>query len=494
MKIVKILNRKNEEKDFDKNKSENEIISSCSYHDNIFFICNNCGEVGNRKKHKFIENDFKCKKCKLSNLDRSSYKSPKRDSKFYKEISNKRTEESFLKAKETREKTILEKYGTDNIMKVQSVKDSFKKNFEEKYGVSSPLKLQRTRQENKRYKFNKMIERIEKIGITPVFSFEDYVGKQNDLEYKWHCKNCNTEFYDMLYHGKEIPRCPKCNPILISDSNGEKELREFVNGIKYKDKYEIDAYIEELKIGFEFNGLYWHSSAVKPNNYHVKKTNYFKEKGIRVYHIYEDEWYYKNDIVKSIINTKLGKYNKKIFARKTEIKLVETKEAVDFQNNNHLQGAAPASVKVGLYYDDLLVSLMTFSKSRFDKKYEWELVRYVNKKGHIIVGGANKCFKYFIRNYNPKSILSYSDERIFDGGMYEKLGFKLTHITHPNFYYIDNKNNRYHRTMFQKHKLIKMSYYDKELTEQEIMEKNKFYRLYDCGNKAWGWNESFTYI
>ena len=71
--------------------------------------------------------------------------------------------------------------------------------------------------------------------------------------------------------------------------------------ISYRDSLEIDVYLPELKIGFEFNGLYWHSEECKDKNYHLNKTNYFKEKGIRIIHIWEDDWDFKRSIIESQI-------------------------------------------------------------------------------------------------------------------------------------------------------------------------------------------------
>ena len=65
---------------------------------------------------------------------------------------------------------------------------------------------------------------------------------------------------------------------------------------------------------------------------------------------------------------------------------------------------------------------MTFGKPRYNKNYEYELIRYCSSKK--VVGGAEKLFNYFIKTYNPKSIISYCDWSKFNGNVYSKLGFK----------------------------------------------------------------------
>jgi hypothetical protein len=132
---------------------------------------------------------------------------------------------------------------------------------------------------------------------------------------------------------------------------------------------------------------------------------------------------------------------------------------------------------------------MTFVKSRYNKNYEWEISRFCNKLNYVIIGSANKLFKHFIKNYNPKSIITYSDIRFFDGKIYEKLNFDFLEDTNPNYFYIKG-NNIYSRIYFQKYKLEeKIEYFDKNLTEWENMQLNKFDRIWDCGNKKYIWKK-----
>ena len=106
-----------------------------------------------------------------------------------------------------------------------------------------------------------------------------------------------------------------------------------------------------------------------------------------------------------------------------------------------MQGAVNAKVNLGLFYEDELVSLMTFGKCRFDKKHEWEMLRFCNKLGYHIVGGAGKLLKHFERNLKPKSLVSYADRRWSQGKLYKALGFKLDHISAPNYWYWNKKSS-----------------------------------------------------
>ena len=261
--------------------------------------------------------------------------------------------------------------------------------------------------------------------------------------------------------------------------------------IKYKeDGLEIDVYSDKHKIGIEFNGNYWHSTAKKKNRYyHLLKTEKAAERGIFIYHLFEYEWLlYREKVINQLKN--LLKINTEtIYARKCIIKEVPNKEAQDFQEQNHLRGSASASVRLGLYYNNSLVSIMTFGKPRFNKNVEWELVRFCSKAGTNVVGGASKLFKYFIRTYNPKSIVSYSEVAKTTGKLYGLLGFTIADITKPNYVWVKNRGDVLSRYKTQKHKLLAMGFGTEADTEISIMSKRGYHQLFDCGNRVHIWEQ-----
>jgi hypothetical protein len=129
-----------------------------------------------------------------------------------------------------------------------------------------------------------------------------------------------------------------------------------------------------------------------------------------------------------------------------------------------------------MFYNSELVSVMGIGKSRYNKKYEYEIIRS---------GGFSKFISYFEKKYNPKNIISYIDVRYFNGSSYEKNGFTFLHLTKPNYYYYKNNNHSklLSRIQFQKHKLKNiLDIYDENKTEYENMKANNYYRIYDAGN------------
>ena len=251
---------------------------------------------------------------------------------------------------------------------------------------------------------------------------------------------------------------------------------------------EIDAFIPFEDIGIEYDGLYWHSSKKVDKNYHLMKTELCEKQGIKLIHIFEDEWLYKQDIVKSRLKTILGMIEKRIYARKCTISEVSSKECKVFLEKNHIQGNVNGKYRYGLYYNGKLVSLMVFGSMRkslgsVSKDDCYELLRFCNKINTTVVGGASKLLKHFIKQHNPKEIISYCDRRWSQGNMYEKLGFTLDHISKPNYFYIVN-GKRENRFKYRKSELVKQGF-DKDKTEEEIMESRGIRKIYDCGTKVY---------
>lgn len=282
------------------------------------------------------------------------------------------------------------------------------------------------------------------------------------------------------------------------DSNAsaeEAEVAEYLkqNGISFrkfrKDRKELDIYIPSKDIAIEFNGNYWHSTDKRPDTkYHINKSKFAKENGIFLYHIFEYDWENKRDLVIGQLQNLLNLNTNKLYARNGVIKEVPSKEAAKFLIANHLQGNAVSKVNLGLYINNVLVSIMTFGKPRFNKEHTWELVRFCNKMGTSVVGGASKLFKHFVQTYNPSSIISYSDIAHTRGKLYSVLGFNEIAETVPNYVWV-NHGFVLSRYQCQKHKLIAGGFGSLGTTEDSIMKARGFVKVYDCGNRIHIWRQ-----
>ena len=270
-------------------------------------------------------------------------------------------------------------------------------------------------------------------------------------------------------------------------SKDERDLVKFVKSI-YCDEIiendrktifpkELDVYIPNKKVAIEFDGLYWHSTEHQKNkNYHLDKTTMCEKKGIRLIHVFEDEWKFKQNIVKSIISSSLGIYERKIFARKCEVKEIGDREFRNFCDKNHIQGECNSSERLGLFYEGELLQCVGFGKSRFTKN-ENELIRMVTKLNTQVIGGFSKLMKHY-----GKDCISYVDRRLFNGDGYLSSGFKKISVNKPNYYYT-KKFERFYRMNFTKKNIAKKfpKEFDESLTEEQNMEKLGYYRIYDCG-------------
>lgn len=470
----------------------------------------------------------------------SEFCSPKCNS-----ITNKKTgsDNTFSKT-ETKEKiknTNLEKYGVDNYAKSntfsqrmkkfhQNLPSTARKNINtkrintniERYGVTSPLlnsdvikKIKNTLVE----KYNvdsplKSKKILDKLKTTTLARYGTTNYLQSHLDPNFLEKLKNRDWVLSQLDNKSLKQlatennisysnlCSKVNLLGIDLNNYsyfEKEVTDYIKmlgiaDISTHDKKilqgkEVDIFLPNLNIGIECDGVYWHSEKKgKDKNYHLEKTLLARNNGVKLIHIFENEWLFKQDIVKSRLSTLLGK-NKTIYARKLKLETVSTNLERCFLEENHLQGYVNSKICYGLFdSDNQLVSMMSFGKSRFTNTSEWELIRYSAKNNYSVVGGASRLLSHFKKNYTPLSIISYCDLRWFTGEMYRKIGFSFDHNSTPNYFYIETDGSLSSRLKYQKHKLkTKLNNFDPQLTEWQNMQINGFDRIWDCGNSVWIW-------
>ena len=288
-------------------------------------------------------------------------------------------------------------------------------------------------------------------------------------------------------------------------SRQEKEIYDIIKQFGYDDRdievsnhkilgnrMEIDIYIPQKKLGIEFNGTYWHSSELKPDKeYHQKKQLQCESKGIRLIHIFEYEWDNESTREKiiNLLRYELTPSNK-IYARNCIVKSINGQTANEFIEKYHLQNTASSSINYGLYNGEQLISVMTFGYNRFNQDAEYELIRYVSKPGTVVIGGASKMFKTFIKEFKPSSIIQYCDISKFQGKLYENIGMQLDKITEQSYVWVIGQRENmqvYSRYQCQKQKLIDMGLSEYGDTADEIMENLGYTKIYTCGNKRYIW-------
>ena len=184
------------------------------------------------------------------------------------------------------------------------------------------------------------------------------------------------------------------------------------------------------------------------------------------------------------------KPKQKMYARKLIIKEVDIKETNEFLNTNHLQGTCRGQViRLGLYTENNeLIQVMTFGKPRYNKNYEYELLRLCTDNKYIVIGGANRLFNYFIKLYQPKNIISYCDNSKFSGDIYYNLGFELKSYGSPSKHWYNDKEHITDNLLRQRgfDQLFNTNY-GKGTSNEELMIQHGFVEIYDCGQSI------FTY-
>jgi very-short-patch-repair endonuclease len=396
--------------------------------------------------------------------------------------------EDKMKIQENRNKTFLEKYGTE--------KPNQSKEYREKMS-----KLFKTIDWGKRSNKNKneiLIPKYSKICENDNLTLLEF---RNRFDCTVKCNICDNIFdvhvlgYLTDYSTHNL--CRVCHPIdnvstnsLISIEFEKILIENNVNYIKNSRSIikpqELDFYIPELNLAFEINGNYWHSEVLKDKNYHLSKSKLCEEQGIKLIHIFEDEITLKYDVVKSRVENLLNKSKNRIYARKCTIKEIDYITKHDFLEKNHLEGDSVSKFNLGLYYEDVLVSVATFGKRKISKTEQFELIRFANLLNYNIVGGFSKLLKHFIKKYNPDELITYADARWsglnYSNTVYFKNNFEFVSVSQPNYFYLAKNDfiNRLNRYNFMKHKLVKMGY-DPSKTESQIMRENGYTKIWDCG-------------
>lgn len=386
------------------------------------------------------------------------------------------------KFQEKRKQTLIKKYGSDNCNEISEIIIKRKQTNNEKYGVDHSSQKNIVEQVKLLNDYNWLYEQH-------VYLKKSCVQIANEINVGVTTVNNAVNRFELLQTSNR--------------SSYEHQLCAFLDelGVKYRTNdrtvispKEIDILCYEDNIGIEICGHFWHSEkhGKKDRNYHEEKRVLCERKNIRLIQIFEYEWITKQDLVKNRLKHIFKKHDHPTtFARKCTIKQIDSRSAVQFLEKYHIQGGISSSLRFGAFYQNQLVGVMTFGKPRFSKKYQWELVRLAFSVP--VIGGASKLFYHFVKQYNPQTIISYSDKRWNTGNVYKILNFEYRGASKPGYYYfhINSPQKMFHRVYFQKHKLEKLlSSFDPNLTEWENMQLNGYDRIWDCGNDCWLWEQN----
>lgn len=393
-----------------------------------------------------ISNPFKDKeKIKLSYIEAFNTDHPMHDEEIKNKVISKL---DYSKITEKRKRTCIDKYGVDNVFKCDEIKDKINKTNTLRYGYNRPLK-------NDIIKEHSIQTNLNKYGL------------------QWTCMREEARsFNNNSIPNKEFSKLLKSNNINYS--------REFIIENKSFD-FKIGNTLIEINPTATHNSTWGIFGNSLDKNYHYNKTKLANNYNFNCIHIYD--WEDKTKIINLLQKREV------VFARKCILKDVSIKDCKEYLNKYHLQNYAKDNIRLGLYYNDELVSVMTFGKPRYNKNYDYELIRFCSHK-HII-GGAEKLFSYFIKTYMPKSVISYCDNSKFIGKVYTKLGFSLKSYGQPTRHWYNMKTKIHITDNLLRQRGFDQLFgtnYGKGTSNEQLILENNFVEIYDCGQSVYEYN------
>lgn len=400
-----------------------------------------------------------------------------------------------LQSSEIRKKigaTNMKKYGVENVFSSKEVKDKIKNTNIDRYGVEHPMQSPLIKEKtvytnNERYGVDYPMQSDEvkkKSKNTCIAKYGTPYSSQSD-DVKQKIVNTNLERYGVEW----FCMTDKCKAYSTSNSKPNLEFAKKLeeNGICYEREYPISRLSYDFKVNdflIEINPAITHNCWLNVfgktpigTDYHLNKSNVAKNNSLFCIHLWD--WDDQNKIVNML------KPKQTLYARNLEIREVSVKDANLFLNTYHIQNTCKGqSVIYGLYIDDILIELMSFGKPRYNKNYEWELLRLCTHCDYKVVGGAERLFKHFVKLHKPKSIISYCDNSKFNGEVYERLGFIKKSVSKPTRHWYNIKMYMHITDNFLRQRGFDQIFgtnYGKGTSNEKLMLNYGFLPVYDCG-------------
>lgn len=396
-------------------------------------------------------------KLEATNLDRYGSKSS---------LGNKRVREKC-------EETNLSKYGYRNPMQNPDVRSRAIGTSIGRYGVPNPSQSHISHDVLEKIQDKNWLTEQHIIQRKPISTISEELGVSTfPIHQQLATMGIEVQRFDKSWAEREIQST-------IAQMYAGKVL---TNSRKVIHPLEVDCFLPELQLAFEYNGLHWHSeSVIQDRSYHLEKTRKCEKVGVTLVHIFESDWVHKRDIVVARMSSLLDA-DTKMDACEFRVVRVSERIKTSFLKRNHIHGSCRSSYSIGLAREQKLYAIMTFDEVHDASDSHWTIRRFCERQGVTIIDGAKILLEAFVDRVNPKSVLSQVDRRWGDDNLYSSLGFHLVQETPPGFSY--TKGTRmYDRLEFQKRKLSKvLANFDPVMTVYENMRNHGYDRIWDCGH------------
>ena len=268
------------------------------------------------------------------------------------------------------------------------------------------------------------INKAEKVHGKGKYDFSEtkYVRSSEKVRIK--CNECGRIFEIEANSFLNGHGCPyhNCNSSLM-----EKEIADYINslGVKVETNdrkllggMEIDIYLPTEKIAFEFNGIFWHDERNKPKDYHQGKSIKCIENGVRLVHIFENEWIKEKELWKWFIKCILRAFPEPLSAFDCKSGQLYHHEGKSFLEANSVAHFKDAENYVSYMLNDEVIGVVGYTETK--------LLSYGLKQGR----GVTNLLTRFLQEHDIDSC-----EFPFSIGIENELidnGFVIDSITQPN--------------------------------------------------------------
>ena len=396
------------------------------------------------------EKEERLEKTKNTNLKRyglESYSQTEEYKSTMKDFWNSLTEEERNEIKNKRQNTNIERYGYKEVFESPDIQEKIKQTNLKKYGVSNPMQSETIKE--KVSGRTRSLYGVNNISHKNINHYAEYIDLENTLSKNYQ----NTDYWCRYFkiNRKHFRKNIRKRGLqsLIKDFYSLSQLEEdFINDMAdagiddslyiMHDRatikpLELDFYFPNHNLAVEISPTFTHCYINETSNYSLGTSNKFyhyekfkacKEKGIELITVFD--WSDTGKII-DFIKDKIRQEQKIVYARKTEYKEVDEldRDNKDFLDSNHILGSINnrQGTFVGeLYYKDKKVGIAVFTPLN---KHQIELRRLVFNKRYKVIGGASKLLKNALKGKDYKEVITFSDNDLGTGNVYEVLGFDV---------------------------------------------------------------------
>lgn len=361
--------------------------------------------------------------------------------------------------------TCVERYGVANIMQSTEIKQKVKATCMQKYGAPNAMQNLAIQEQVQAKRREHMPEILEKIKQT---CLEKY-----GVPYYLALPGCGTK-------GTTLSKTNMQFAAKLVEANIDCKLEKVLGTRPFDIELVGRDIVLEIDPSYTHSpiGTHWCSKGIAAD-YHKIKSDLAKQYGYRCIHIFD--WDDQDKIIQML------KPTRRLYARNLEIWVITPEEGNQFLNDYHLQGSCRGqTLYLGLVQDGILHQLMTFGKSRYDHKYNIELLRLCTRPGYQVVGGASRLLHYARHVYNLEKIISYCDLAKFNGDVYEAIGMRLLRTTPPQEIWSRGKKKITANLLRQRgYDQLFGTGYGKGTSNEELMLEHNWLPVYDCGQAVY---------